>query len=268
MRDISDEELRGQGWDDDYITLVQKIALRGYEPLLPSYLKFDYRWLPSELFETDDDGFIGSVRGSHFKASKALEQLFQLGGHVRDRIEYPSRVSPERQMRRQLRAFNDWVQHDAGIDQRTAIPVLAFKFQPATTDPAVLINNATKKCRRLAARYREALQVQRSVELSPEGSEHTQLSYPLPTIYAIIGSEAKLALMAYDPKKGPDEVCEPIAFFDFDNVGYDVWNSLAFAIAICHARNVQMDIAQETGIGLKQPDLADHEEDEEDDPDA
>lgn len=268
MRDISDEELRGQGWDDEYITLVQKIALRGYEPLLPAYLRFDYRWLPSELFESDDDGFIGSVTGNHFKASKALELLFQLGGHVRDRIEFPSRVSPERQMRRQLRAFNDWVQQDAGIDQRTAIPVLAFKFQPAGTDPAILINSATQKCRRLAAEYRETLQVQRSVELSPEGSDHTQLSYPLPTIYAIIGSEAKLALMAFDPKKGEDEVCEPIAFFDFDDVGYDVWNSLALAIAICHARNVQMVIADETGIGLRQPDLEDYDEDEEEDPDA
>lgn len=259
MRDISDEELRGQGWDDDYITLVQKIALRGYEPLLPSYLKFDYRWLPNELFETDDDGFIGSIRGRHFKASKALGQLFQLGGHVRDRIDFPSRVSPERQMRRQIRAFNEWVQEDAGLDQRTAIPILALKFQPTSTDPAILIDSATQKCRRLADEYREALQVRRSVELSPEGSEHTLLSYALPTIYAIIGSGAKLALMAYDPKKGADEVCEPIAFFDFADVGYDVWNSLALAIAICHARNVQMDIAEETGIGARQPDLSDED---------
>lgn len=259
MRDISDDELRAKGWDDDYITLVQRIALRGYEPLLPSYLKFDYRWLPSELFESSDDGFIGSVHGRHFKASKALERLFQLGGHVRDRIEYQGRVSPERQMRRQIRAFNAWAQHDAGIDQRTAIPILALKFQSADKDPSILINGATSKCRQLAAQYREALRVHRSVELSPEGSDRTLLSYPLPTFYAIIGSGAKLALMAYDPKKGPDEVCAPIAFFDFNEVGYDVWNSLALGIAVCHARNVQMVIAEETGIGLRQPDLSDEE---------
>lgn len=268
MQNISDDELRAKGWDDDYITLMQKVALRGYEPVLPSFLKFAFRWLPRELFEKDDhEAFVGSVQGRHFKMSKELELLFGLGGRVRDRIDFPCKVSPERQMRRQIRAFNDWAQEDAGIDQRTAIPVLALKFQPAGTDPSILINNATKKCKRLAARYREALQVQRSVELSPEGSENTMLSYPLPTFYAIIGSDAKLALMAYDPKKGLDEVCEPIAFFDFDDVGYDVWNSLALAIAVCHARNVQMVIAEDTGIGLKQPDYTD-EEMIVDDPDA
>lgn len=267
MRDMYDDELRAKGWDDDYITLVQKVALRGYEPLLPSYLKFDFRWLPSELFETSDNGFIGSVRGRHLKVSKALELLFQLGGHLRDRVEYPASVSPERQMRRQIRAFNAWAQQDAGIDQRTAIPILAFNFQSAEKDPSILIDGATAKCRRLAARYHEALQVHCSIELSPEGSNHTLLSYPLPTFYAIIGSSTKLALMAYDPKKGPDEVCTAIAFFDFNDAGYDVWNSLALAITVCHARNVQMTIAEETGIGLKQPDLFD-EDIVVDDPDA
>ena len=60
-RGVETEELRAAGWDDDHITLVQKIARRGYEPLMPHYWLFDYRFMPTALFSESNDAFLRSV---------------------------------------------------------------------------------------------------------------------------------------------------------------------------------------------------------------
>ncbi|EME40918.1 hypothetical protein DOTSEDRAFT_74465 [Dothistroma septosporum NZE10] len=261
MRHISTEELRAQGWDDDYITLIQKIGMRGYEPLLPRYIKFEYMFLPDGLFEQTDDAFIGSVRGfrpgAHFKAGKALTRLFELGGRVRDRAELiadgESTVGPEEQSRKQLNAYVKWAFEDAQIDKATAIPILATVFRPAGTEASELRTEATRRCRRLAARYREALRVQRSVEVSPgsRSSMGTILSYELPTFYALVASHTIVALMAYRPEDENPEV-KPMAYFDLGEHDHDVWNALAIAILVCHVRDVHIRIATDTQLGLRE----------------
>jgi hypothetical protein len=90
------------------------------------------------------------------------------------------------------------------------------------------------------------------------------LSYPIPTLYAIIASGTLIALTAYKPDDEEAEV-KTLAFFNMKDKAYDIWNALALAIAVCHARNVQMRIADETGLGAKSPDAV---EEESDDPDA
>ncbi|KAF2162733.1 hypothetical protein M409DRAFT_26970 [Zasmidium cellare ATCC 36951] len=268
MGHIATDELRLKGWDDDYITLIQKIATRGYEPLLPAYLQFEYSFMPDGLFEEGDDAFIASTRGEHFKAGKALEQLLELGGRVRDRIYVGGRIQPEDQVRRQLEAYMKWAFTDADIDNRSAIPILAVETQPAGTEAPILRASALRKCRRLAARYREALRVRRSVEISPgsRSSEGTLLSYPLPTFYTVIASHGVVALMAYRPDAEESDLAA-MAYFDFKDKNYDVWNCLALAIIVCHVRNVQVRIAEETGLGLRQQGYSEDEA-EEDDPDA
>lgn len=253
MRHLDTDALRAQGWDDDYITLIHRIALRGHEPLLPSYLHFEYKFLPDGLFEKDDDAFISSVKGEHFKASKALEKLIELGGRMRDRIETNSHITPEQQVKRQMKSYMNWAIEDAGLDKNTLIPILAMEFQPAKTGAAILKANALAKCKKLAYRYRNALRVRRTVEISPasRSSDGTILSYPLPTFYALLASHTILALMVYKPDSDHQEL-DSMALFDFKDRSYDVWNSLALAILVNHVRNVQVRIAEETGIGEKQ----------------
>ena len=261
LRHISTEELRAQGWDDDYITLIQKIGMRGYEPLLPRYLQFEYIFLPDGLFEQTDEAFIGSVRGwkqgAHFKAGKALTRLLELGSRVRDRAELladdEGTIEPEEQTRRQLNAYLKWAFEDAQIDKATAIPILATVFRPAGTEAPELRSEATRKCYRLAARYREALRVQRSVEVSPgsRSSMGTILSYELPTFYALVASHTIVALMAYRLEDDHPEV-KPMAYFDLGEHDHDVWNALAIAILVCHVRDVHMRIASDTGLGQKE----------------
>ncbi|KAF2216956.1 hypothetical protein CERZMDRAFT_93022 [Cercospora zeae-maydis SCOH1-5] len=251
---ISTEELRAKGWDDDYITLMQRIGLRGREPILPAYMKFEYRFLPDGLFHSnDEEAFISSLRNSHFKASKALQRLLDLGGHIRDRQEVdPQNARPELEVKRHLKDYMKWAQADGVLDKQTAIPVLVQVYAEAGTPGEDMTAMAEDKCRALVQKWKKALEVARSVELSPvsRASDATILSYEIPTVYAILASDAIVAIMAYTVES---DKCQPMALFDYNLKDYDVWNSLALAILVCHVRNVQLRIAEDTDIGMKQP---------------
>lgn len=262
-RGISTNELRADGWDDDHIVLVQKIAMRGYEPLLPYHWKMDWPFMPDELFAKDDDAFITAERGHIVQGSNALQALFGLGGWVRDRVSLNGKVTPEQQTKRMMQAYMEWAERDSGLDPKTTIPLLALECKPSHISASKLQENAKRKLQRLANRYRTAFGVRQSIEGSPVSRTSNILSYPLPTLYAIIASGTLIALVAYNPRDEQSEVTS-IAFFQMRDNNYDVWNALALAIVVCHVRGVQIRIAEDTGLGLKSPDVV---KEEVDDPD-
>jgi len=249
---VGSSEMRAAGWDDDYITLVQKIKMRGREPLMPQSWRFSLRSMPDALFASDDDAFISSIRNEQFRAEKALEKLLELGGQVRDSDMIGSCTRSEIQVRRMVDAYQKWATLDSGLDPHTVIPMLVVETKPAGVPATELHENANRKLARLAARYRSAFRVLESTENSPASKASTQYSYPVPTLYAIIASHTLIALMAYKPDD-PTPDAKPIAFFDMTNSNYDVWNALALSIMVCHARNVQVRIAEDTGLGMKVP---------------
>jgi hypothetical protein len=61
-----------------------------------------------------------------------------------------------------------------------------------------------------------------------------------------------VALMAFDPKRErglEGEVCSPMAYFDFGDADYDVWNGLALGVVGCHVRNELVAWRESAGIG-------------------
>lgn len=264
-RGVSTEQLREQGWDDDHITLVQKLAMRGFEPLLPQYWNIDFRFLPDGLFSQDDNAFISCLHLRHNRGVKALERLLELGGRVRDQLQSHTSKTPEQQVRIMLKEYLKWSDADAGLDKKTAIPILAIETKPANTEASILQANAKRKLTKLANRYREAFKVSQSIENSPRSHASTTLSYPIPTLYAIIASHTLIALVAYRPDEEPEPQIKSVAFFDMKDRDYDVWNALAVAIIVCHVRNVQLRVAEDTGLGVKNPN---QESEESSDPDA
>jgi len=249
---VGSQDLRAAGWDDDYITLVQRIKLRGREPLMPQQWHFSFRSMPDALFAPTNDAFVSSAQMEYFRAEKALEKLFDLGGLVRDSLIEGTPTRPHRQIRQSIEAYQKWAALDSDLDQHTAIPVLALVAKPGDTPAHELHELANQKLGSLAARYRTAFRVLQSTEASPGSMASLQYSYQIPTLYAMVASHALIAVMAYRPEDAnPD--AKPIAFFDMKDSNYDVWNSLALAITVCHARNVQMRIAEDTGLGMKVP---------------
>ena len=61
-----------------------------------------------------------------------------------------------------------------------------------------------------------------------------------------------VALMAYRPDLRDEGQMKMVSYHDMGEKDYDVWNPLALAIVICHVRNMQLRIAEETGLGVKQ----------------
>lgn len=249
---VGSQELRAAGWDDDYITLVQRIKLRGHEPLMPQRWRFGFRSMPDVLFAPTNDAFVSSARREYFRAEKALEKLFDLGGLVRDSLIESTPTRPHRQIRQSIEAYQKWADMDSDLDLDAVIPVLTLVVRPGDTPAHEIHAIANQKLAKIAARYRDAFRVLQSTEDSPVSKASSQYSYPIPTLYAMVASHALIAVMAYRPEDDlPD--AKPIAFFDMKDSNYDVWNSLALAITVCHARNVQMRIAEDTGLGVKVP---------------
>jgi hypothetical protein len=247
---VGSQEMRAAGWDDDYITLVQRIKLRGHEPLMPQRWQFGFRNMPDALFAKTNDAFISSVQREYFRAEKALEKLLDLGGLVRDSLSPDTPTLPHRQIRQNIEAYQKWAVLDSDLDPETVIPVLTLVVRPGDVPADELHDIANQKLGKIAARYRKAFRVLQSTEGSPVSKASSQYSYPIPTLYAMVASHALIAVMAYRPEdETPD--AKPIAFFDMKQSNYDVWNSLALAITVCHARNVQMRIAEDTGLGVR-----------------
>jgi hypothetical protein len=247
---VGSQELRDEGWDDDYITLLQRMKLRGYEPLLPQQWRFSYRSFPDALFSETNDAFVNSARKDYFRAEKALEKLLDLGGQVRDSLIESTPTSPHRQIRQHIEAYQKWAALDSDLDPHTAIPVLALVVKPGDYPTDDLVKIARQKLADLATRYRNAFRVVQSTETSPASKASSQFSYPIPTLYAIVASHALIYVTAYRPEDATPEVTI-VARFDMKDGDCDVWSALGLAITVCHARNVQMRIAEDTGLGVK-----------------
>ncbi|KAK0258611.1 hypothetical protein LTR35_018148 [Friedmanniomyces endolithicus] len=274
-RGVSTEDLQAEGWTDEHILLVQKLALRGFEPLLPKYWQWDFAYLLDALFEPpgeEEKAFIRSnhsapTNNHHFRGVKALINLMEMSGRVRDTFLSEGRMRPEVQTRKYVKQFLKWTNQDADLDLQTGIPVLAFEVQPAGTPHAVIDENARRKMARLHERYREAFRAEPSIENSPSKTRSTPntIAHAIPQIYALIASHTLVALVAFRPDSHlPEQEVRTVAFFDLRDKDYDVWNSLAMAIVGCHVRDVRVRVAEETGVGMKVPGM----EVEVDDPDA
>ncbi|RMY70988.1 hypothetical protein D0864_10756 [Hortaea werneckii] len=267
-RGVSSEELAAAGWSEEHIFLVQRIAMRGFEPLLPQYYFMDFRYLPDALFVQDDDkerAFISGIKGPTFHGIKALEKLFTLGGYVRDMTQFRCNTTPEMQFKRHLQDFIKWTDRDSGLDTKTTIPPLTLVVQNSDTPISVLQETARRKMAKLHSRYYAAFSAHQTIEDSSPSSTSTstKLHRPIPQIYALMASWTVIALVAYRPDLEEDQQAKVVSHHNFDDKDYDVWNSLALAIVVCHVRDVQVKIAEETGLGVRQPGV----QEEVDDPD-
>ena len=71
----------------------------------------------------------------------------------------------------------------------------------------------------------------------------------------------------YDPDAAEPDL-KTVSIHDMKSKDYDVWNALALAILVCHLRNVQISIADDTGLGKKSATPRKRKAKVDDDPDA
>ena len=270
---FSAEEMRADGWDDDHITLVERLTLRGFEPVLPAYWHFNYPWVPEGLFCSDDNSFVSSVQNELTHSQLAFDNLLEMSSRIRDGIlmndgipvrQQVLRSLPERQGKKYIEHFIRYCDKDSGLDLQTAIPILTIVARPKEVSAQRIQAIARKRLQGYAEQWKEAFRIRQSIEDSPVSRASTVLHYPIPTLYAIIASYNLVALVAYRPEDGENADLRSVLLMDNNDRHYDFWNALAVALIVCHVRNVRVRIAEETGIGAKVAGLDDEAEEDPD----
>ncbi|KAE8350620.1 hypothetical protein BDV28DRAFT_35650 [Aspergillus coremiiformis] len=248
-------------YNEEEKDLFFRLAMRGFEALIPEQWKSDFRTLPDTLFSDAEDDLkplIQAFKTPTTYAIKSLANLFSLGGRVRDcRV---IKKGPEILIKTTIMQYIRWALCDTNLDAKPdAIPVYVIYAQKkgeATLDAVKKLNG---RLQLLASRYRKALNMtapdedQNSTSLQPnrndDGSTDALLPHPLLIGFIICGPILAILTLGTEPPSAPEDTDSKfISQFDFEDIGHDVWNSLAVAIAVMKIRKTMMRLSNE-GLG-------------------
>ncbi|KLJ05836.1 hypothetical protein EMPG_10723 [Blastomyces silverae] len=254
-------------WAEAEEDLFYRLAMRGFEPLVPSNWQLDFNTLPESLFGHPGDiapPYIDAVGASEFRAINALNDLFELGSQVRDRQSVYLR--PEPVIRRGITGYIKWALYDSNLLNRpNAIPIYAIYSLKPSESTRDALQTLNQRLVMLANRYREAWRLAPSIETSfneknndTENNEngqcdsinqYTSRSFPVITGFLICGPIVALLTLNSDPKVHPvlDSMFSAkfISQFDFGEISQDVWNSFAVAIAVVRMRRTMAQLEAE-----------------------
>jgi hypothetical protein len=137
------------------------------------------------------------------------------------------------------------------------------QFPSVYKSPSNLLNQALVD---LADRYRDAWRLPSSksptrqrnkrtpVTPGPEDSisqrgtpgleDNSSYQNPLPTLFGIIIADTSMMLTTLNAAE-PTAPVRAIGMFDFNQVGYDVWNAFAVSIHVCMARDYMVELLKD-----------------------
>ncbi|ODH53103.1 hypothetical protein GX48_00638 [Paracoccidioides brasiliensis] len=245
-------------WGEAEQDLYFRLAMRGFEPLVPSSWQLDFSTLPESLFSYPGDNapFIQSDKELEFRAIKALSDLFNLGNQVRDRQFV--RLDPEPVMHRSIDNYIKWALQDSNFSNHpNAMPVHAVHTCKPSETTRYAVQTLNSRLVALANRYREAWKSTINTETSfnknnndNEGDACTNRdgthSFPVITGFLICGPIVAVLTLDSNPKAHPvldsNTTAKFISQFDFGEPGQDVWNALAVAIAVVRMRKTMAQL--------------------------
>ncbi|OJD19111.1 hypothetical protein AJ78_00897 [Emergomyces pasteurianus Ep9510] len=254
-------------WAEAEEDLFHRLAMRGFEPLVPSNWQLDFSTLPESLFGYPGDistPYIYAVDASEFRAINALSDLFELGNKVRDRQVVQLR--PEPVIRRAITRYIKWALYNFNfLNRPNAIPVhtiYSLKPSESTRDALQTLN---RRLVMLANRYRAAWQMTPRIETNFNengnssknnevdrcdcANQYASRSFPVITGFLICGPIVALLTLNSDPKVHPvldsKFSAKFISQFDFGEKAQDVWHSFAIAIAVVRMRKTMAQLEAE-----------------------
>ncbi|PWY95859.1 hypothetical protein BO94DRAFT_482777 [Aspergillus sclerotioniger CBS 115572] len=234
--------------------LFFRLAMRGFEPVLPKIWRHDFPTLPESLYprgaEPNSTPIIDVTRSSNSYATKALSNLFAVGGRVRDCEILRQRAEPL--IKQAIKNYIRWALFDANLHTaKGAVPVHVIYDQKKGESTLKAVHNMNRKLRNLVRRHHEALGVTTDAHLKSESSEHEQqptpAKFPLLIGFTICGPIVAILTHSTDPQEiGDGEVQGRfMGQFDLSERGQDVWNSLAIAITVVSVCRTMLSLAQE-----------------------
>lgn len=264
-------------WTEAERDLFFRLALRGFEPLLPPNWMLDFPTYPLALFSSANNlpPLLQSYSGNDFRATRTLKDLAEMGKRIRDRKLASPGLRSEPIITSTVSSYIDWALTDAKVhynQRRGALPVhvIATLHKGQTTHQA--ITAITTQLHDLAAQHRRANNIHDSVEapdrdITPtsdatnvlEDDDHLpiltgmMICSSLVVIFTLNAHTVSPASFS-SPETGTDARDSSglrfIATFDFSEGAMDVWNALAMAIVAMHIRKMmalQYELAEKRG---------------------
>ncbi|PWY84934.1 hypothetical protein BO70DRAFT_289882, partial [Aspergillus heteromorphus CBS 117.55] len=237
-------------YNDEEKDLFFRLAMRGFEPIVPNYWRHDFPTLPESLYPRNEEGhekpLIDVTKSSDIYATRALANLFATGGHVRDTSIMHTR--PEPLIKQAINHYIKWAFYDSDLNpSKTALPVHVIYDQKKHETTLQALRAIKKRLRKLVNQHSDALRIT-SARNTPAESE--ELKYPLLIGIIICGPIFAIVTHTTDPEEGADnEDGRFISQFDLSERGQDVWNSFAIAIAVMHIRRTMLWLAKEGRCG-------------------
>ncbi|PYI26362.1 hypothetical protein BP00DRAFT_382093, partial [Aspergillus indologenus CBS 114.80] len=236
--------------------LFFRLAMRGFEPLVPQLWRHDFPTLPESLYPPTSGPSFRPLfqvrRSSNLYATKALANLFNVGGRVRDCDILGQR--PEKVIKAAIKQYFRWALFDADLHTtEDSIPVYAIYAQKEGETTLQAVQRLNRRLRYLTLKYHEALGMaqegpMQDGEPTPTG-DPTPRSFPLLMGFIICGPIVAIVTHSTDPQEAEASFDGKfISQFDLSERGQDVWNSLAIAIAVMHTRRTMIRLAEQ-GLG-------------------
>ncbi|EYE94048.1 uncharacterized protein EURHEDRAFT_539727 [Aspergillus ruber CBS 135680] len=230
-------------WSEAEKELFFRLAMRGFEPLMPRHWQHDFSTLPDTMFSLPEEEIVPIIRAfkhSDFHAIKSLLGLFSLSGQVRDCNIL--RTRPEDKIRKAIKKYVRWAMRDADIHEKPGtIPVYTIHSQKEGESVVSAVSKLNKRLGKLAKRYHNTL-----------GIITSRCNFPLLVGFVICGPIVAILTLNTDPLSpkgwGEGTGSKFISQFDVGERGQDVWTSLALAITIMHIRKTMIQLA-DGGMG-------------------
>ncbi|CAI7567726.1 unnamed protein product [Penicillium manginii] len=214
--------------------LYLELALRGCKPVMYHHWKTDFSTLPESLFSSEkppanelDEIIFKTKTRSEFHAIKAMKELLDLGGQVRDCGV----------IRKAIAKYIRWAIDDAGLKTNAdTLPFHIIYAQQIGQPTLETVTKVVKKLTKLALQHRGAYQ----------GAENVY--WPTLVGYVVCGPIATILSLDSNPLSpawsGPvDKRVKYMGQFDLTEPDQDVWNSLAIAISVIHVRESMLKLA-------------------------
>lgn len=248
---VEPEDKRSKEWSKNEVWLLEKLNLRGLEPLMDATWHLDFPVLAPVLFTYDPSRtFINSASDRDFRARRALNTLLVVGADARDRI-FRS-LTPEPAIQRDILAYQKWAIQDANLQRTPHIPLMAIAAAGPNETVKSVIARLEDQLHDMGRKYRHLFR-------SKKSQGERIYKHELPTFYGIMIKYSVVAFMTWDSTKEGQPV-RNIGVFDLKRKGQDVWHGLAIAILVIRVRNQLIELRRQGWIG---DELVD-----EDDPDA
>lgn len=229
-------------WSHSDRDLIHKLAMRGFEPILPSDIVQDFYSFPTALFTHDySKAFISSCNrsshsSSHNLMSRLLRPVMELATEMRGKLEKPNAWWPERWMVMRYRHFLRWTMQDAALHgKKGLLPLVVLVKGRRTTRATELQADVVQQLSELADQWRRSLH--------PKALQR----HGIPPLYGLVCRQSILAIVSYVPEgtglhDSNANHLRTIGVYDFYKGDHDVWNGFAAAIAIIHCRNKLIEI--------------------------